>query len=214
MIKVLIFDMDGTIIDSDDIIINSWKELISLYKPKDFKVDVDRLRTYSGPPVDYSIKDLFPEMDRDFILNEYRTRTKKYYKDLKLFDDCKEVLTKFYNDGYKLAIVTSKNFEMTKKSLERFEIFNLFEFIVTCDSVKSTKPDPEGMNLVLSHFNIKPEEAISVGDSDYDYYAAKNANIPSILMSMCIRLHENDVNPLKYCKSYLELYEEIKDYDK
>lgn len=213
MIKVLIFDMDGTIIDSDQIIINSWIEMIHCFKESDYKIDIERLRSYSGPPVEYAINDLFPEKDYDFILKEYRKRTKKYYADLKLFDNAFEIINKLYLDGYKLAIVTSKNKEMCLKSLKKFNLDKLFSFIITCESVKNPKPNPEGMLKVLDYFKINCNEAISIGDSEYDYLAARGANIPSILLTMCKRVYKNKINPLSYINNYLDLYREIKKYD-
>ena len=81
MVKVLIFDMDGTLIDTDEIIYRTWKELFLEYKPKDYVIDREVVRTFSGPPVEQSINFAFPELDPDFVLKEYRKRTAKYYED-------------------------------------------------------------------------------------------------------------------------------------
>ncbi len=72
MVKLLIFDMDGTLIDTDEVLFQTWKELFLLYKPKDYVIDREFVRGFSGPPVEESIARAFPEKDPKFILNEYR----------------------------------------------------------------------------------------------------------------------------------------------
>lgn len=214
MLKVITFDMDGTIIDTDEVIIKSWIELIKLYKNKDYIIDHEHIRTYSGPPIEYAINDCFPELEYDFILKEYRKRTKKYYEtDLKLFNNTYDVIKKLYEDGYQLAIVTSKNKEMCIKCLKRFKLISFFKYIITCDDIVEQKPNPEGMNKVLKHFNVKSDEVLSIGDTQYDYYAAKNANINSIILTMCKRSFDKDVHPYCFCDNYLDLYKEIRKYD-
>ncbi len=213
-IKVLIFDMDGTIIDSDQVVIDTWIELIKVFKPKDYKIDIEKLRTYSGPPVIDSCKDCFPEYDPNFILKEYRNRTKKYYKNLGIFDGCKEIITKLHEDGYKLSIVTSKNTERTKDSLRDFDLLHFFDYIVTADDVDVGKPNPEGMNKVLNHFNITSDEALAIGDTGFDFFASKNANIKCILMKMCKRVYQKDIKPYYFVSNYYELYEVIKKHER
>ena len=212
--KVLIFDMDGTIVDSDQVIIDTRTELIKLYKPKDYKIDIDKIRTYSGPPVFESCKDCFPEYDPNFMLKEYRERTKKYYKNLKTFPGCVEVINKLYKDGYKLAIVTSKNTDRTEASLKDFDIKHLFELLVTADKVTHGKPHPEGMNKVLEYFKITSDEALVIGDTGYDYFAAKNANIKCIIMKLCKRNLDKEIKPYRFVNSYYELYEVIKEHER
>lgn len=211
MVKLLIFDMDGTLIDTDEVLYKTWKELFELYKPKDYTIDREFIRSFSGPPIESSIVRAFPEKDPDFILNEYRKRTAKYYDtDLKFFDNEKDVLNKLYKDGYILTIATSKNRPMTEKSLQIFGVFDLFSDMVTSSEDVAHKPNPDSLLLLMKKFNIKKEETLMIGDTSFDALAARNAGVKSVLLKLCPRTYEKDKMPDFFVSSYNELYDLIK----
>jgi len=211
MVKLLIFDMDGTLIDTDKVLFETRKELFLLYKPKDFAIDEEVVRTYSGPPIQESIANAFPERDPNFILKEYRARTEKYYDYyLKLYPGEKEILKKLHSEGYILTIATQKNKKMALKSLEMKGICDYFSLILTSNDGFKTKPSPDMINYILANFNCKPEEAIMIGDTAYDYLAAKNANVKSILFKGSKRTYSEEVNPEGIFETYDEIYRYLK----
>ena len=216
MVKLLIFDMDGTLIDTDEVLYETWKELFKLYKPKDYKIDREFVRGFSGPPVMDSIKLAFPEKDPDFILKEYRTRTAKYYDMdyLKLFPNELPVLRKLHEEGYLFAIATSKNREMALKTLEKYDSENMFSLILTSSDHFKTKPDPEMLNYIIDKLNVSKDETIMIGDTKFDYLAAENAKIKCILFKGAPRHYDSETKPYKIVDSYEELYKVIKNLEK
>ena len=211
MVKLLIFDMDGTLIDTDKVLFETRKELFLLYKPKDFAIDEEVVRTYSGPPIQESIANAFPERDPNFILKEYRARTEKYYDYyLKLYPGEKEILKKLHSEGYILTIATQKNKKIALKSLEMKGICDYFSLILTSNDGFKTKPSPDMINYILANFYCKPEEAIMIGDTAYDYLAAKNANVKSILFKGSKRTYSEEVNPEGIFETYDEIYRFLK----
>ncbi|MBQ9265936.1 MAG: HAD family hydrolase [Bacilli bacterium] len=211
MVKLLIFDMDGTLIDTDKVLLETWKELFKLYKPSDYVVDEEVVRTFSGPPIQESIAKAFPEKDQSFILKEYRARTEKYYDYyLKIYPGEKEVLERLSKEGYILAIATQKNKKMALKSLEMQGIYDYFSLILTSNDGFKTKPSPDMINYILANFDCKPEEAIMIGDTAYDYLAAKNAGVRSILFKGSKRTYSEEVDPLGIFSSYEEIYHFLK----
>ena len=211
MVKLLIFDMDGTLIDTDEVLYKTWKELFELYKSKDYKIERELIRTFSGPPIEDSIARAFPEKDPHFILSEYRKRTAKYYDtDLKFFDNEKEVLNKLKKDGYILTIATSKNRPMTVKSLKVFGVYELFSDMITSSEDVAHKPNPDSLLLLMDKFNVKNEETLMIGDTSFDALAARNAGVKSILLKLCPRTYEKDKMPDYFVSSYSELYNLIK----
>lgn len=211
MVKLLIFDMDGTLVDTDEVLYETWAELFRLYKPKDYVIDREFVRGFSGPPIEQSIARAFPEKDPKFILKEYRTRTAKYYDDyLKFFPNEKEVLKKLYKEGYILTISTSKNRPMAEKCLKIFGVYDWFSEMITSSEDVPHKPDPTSLNLLVEKFNVKKEEALMIGDTSFDALAAINANIKSVLLKLCPRVYEKDKMPTYFVANYQELYELIK----
>lgn len=77
--KVIIFDLDGTVADTDETIVKTYQELYSVFKPEE-KVEVSKLLTFSGPPIRETMRKEFANYDTDFMIEEYQRRTKKYYE--------------------------------------------------------------------------------------------------------------------------------------
>jgi pyrophosphatase PpaX len=215
MIKLIVFDVDGTLVDTDEVILATWKELIRLYKPSDYFLDDSIIRTFSGPPLKDSLKRVFPELDQGFIFKEYNRITPSCYKaNIRTFSNASEVLNKLKKEGYQLAIFTNKDSKMTRYTLELARIdIKLFSIVVTSDDVENLKPNPEGLLKILNYTNIKAENAINVGDTEFDYYCGKNAGIKTIMMTMKHRNYESKIFPLSFCSNYNDLYKEIKKYD-
>lgn len=211
MVKVLIFDMDGTLIDTDEIIYETWKELFLEYKPKDYVIDREVVRTFSGPPVEQSINFAFPELDPDFVLKEYRKRTSKYYDTcLKMFPGELEIIHKLHEDGYIFCVATSKNKEMTIKCLEKYNIKDYFSLILTSSDPFKHKPDPDMLNYIMKELNVSKEETLMIGDTKFDYLAAKNAGVNCIIFTGAPRHYEEDMKPYAFVNSYDEMYKIIK----
>lgn len=213
MIKLLIFDMDGTIIDSDQVLIKTREELYSLYK-KDVTFDPNKIAEYSGPPLSYALNDAFKGYDNlEFIRTEYRKRTKKYYDtDLNLFKNTKKALNLFYKNGIRLAVLTAKNLEMTTYCLKKFHLFSYFNDLITCDSNFKPKPSSEGIDFLLNKYHLKSDEVMMVGDTYYDAMAAVNAGVRSCVFTMRYRIRINEVS--KYLTLKASSYDELIDFIK
>ncbi len=210
MKKLLIFDVDGTLCDTDIILYKTWDELFKLYKRPYVEFDIEKIKLYSGPPLEFAISDAFPELDSKFIHDEYRRRTKKYYDtDLKLFENVKEVLEYFYNKGYIITTLTAKNLEMTSYSFKKLGIDKYFKEYVTRSNGFKAKPDKEGIEYLLNKYHIDKKDAIMIGDTNADIECAKNASIDSCLMTMQDRVGIKKENILYECKNFIELKELI-----
>lgn len=204
-LKVICFDVDGTLVNTDDVIIQTYIDLYHLYK-KDSPIDVKKFKTFSGPPLDQTLKNEFPNLKYDFCYSEYkRLSLINYPKYIKSFENCKKVLMDLKNHGFKLAICSSKIHDSIRYSLKLCGIDGLFDIIVGLDDVKKPKPDKEGIDKILKYFNISQDNLVFVGDTDYDILCAKNSGVSCIIMRMLKRNYKMLNDSIKCFNSYKEL---------
>lgn len=179
--KVLLFDMDGTIAYTDQMIFHTFYDLYDLYNPSNKKSE-DKLIYFSGPPLKETLPKEFPNQDWHFMYDEFIRISKPYYdKYVVPFDGEIEALEKFKKAGYKMAVVTNKGHDMAEYVLKLLHIDHLIDFVVGNGDTKENKPHPEGVELALSRFNASKKDALYIGDNDIDYITAKNASIDSLI---------------------------------
>lgn len=191
MFTTVVFDFDGTIMNTNDVVIASWKHA---YKTiKGIEVPEEKIIETFGEPILISMEREFPEMTPNEAVEIYR-KYQEEHKDrlVKLFPGmdqlCKEVKAR----GYKTAIVTSRTRNSLIGYLTKFNMLEDFDVIVTCDDTKVHKPDPEPMLIALDKMGTKPEEALMVGDSMYDILCAKNAGCQSVLVGWALAVSQED----------------------
>ena len=184
MIKVAIFDLDGTLLDTLEDLANACNYAL---KSCEFKVHpIEEYKRFVGNGRYKLIERIVPE--------EYKENTEVINKVLGLFDQyyAKHMLdmTKPYNGiynmldklkekGIKLAVVSNKPHEFVGDIVKKY-FNNSFEIAYGQRPNYPTKPDPNTVYEVIEDFNVKLEECIYIGDSDVDINTARNAKVKSI----------------------------------
>jgi pyrophosphatase PpaX len=176
-ITTVLFDLDGTLINTNDLIISSFLHTLNHYYPNQYK-EIDVL-PFMGPPLEESFGGLNPEKV-DEMCAHYRAYNHEHHDELVTeFEGVYETVETLYKQGYKLAIVSTKVRDVVLKGLDLMKLRPFFEVVITLDEVENAKPHPEPIEKALKELGASPQEAIMVGDNHHDILAGKNAGVLS-----------------------------------
>ncbi|MDP4084070.1 MAG: pyrophosphatase PpaX [Bacillota bacterium] len=169
----ILFDLDGTLINTNDLIIATFLHTLEKYYPSKYKRE--DVLPFIGP----SLKDTFYGIDPQLaeeMITEYRHFNLENHDLLvKEYDGVLETIKTLREKGFKIGIVTTKLYETVLRGLKVMKLDPYFDVIVALDHVTKEKPDPEPIFKALEQLDSKPEEAIMVGDNYHDILAGKNA---------------------------------------
>lgn len=178
--KHIIFDFDGTIINTNDLIISTLRKVAK--EKLNRELDDQDIRNMFGLTIDEQMKILDPTVHNElanYYLNIY---SKELESKTELFEGIEELLAVLKEQNYNLFILTNNNTKDTIYSMKRFNIFKYFDCIVTMDDVKVGKPDSEGLELLFENNNLNKEASLLIGDSPHDIEAGIEFGIKTILV--------------------------------
>jgi len=175
---VVLFDLDGTVIDSGAIILASMRhaarEVLGIEVP-----DEQLMAAVGGPGLEAQMEALSPDR-ADELVTVYRAHNEPLHDELACCAGMDEVLVQLKDEGRRLGIVTAKRRQTVELAFARIPIEHLFETVVGGDETKKHKPDPEPLLLALERLGAGADEAVYVGDAPFDVKAAKGAGVYSV----------------------------------
>ena len=172
--KLAIFDLDGTLFNTNDVNYNSYNEAL---KEIGCSIDYDYFCNYCNgrkyteflPNIINDEKTIYQVHKRKKEL--YSKYVDKAIKNSHLFEIIRDL-----KHEYNIVIVTTASRKNTMDLLLAFKVENLFDLIITQEDVKEPKPNPEGFNLAIKKFNVSSSQTIIFEDSDEGIKAAKKTN--------------------------------------
>ena len=183
----LLFDFDGTLMDTNDVIIQSWQHTFKTFRGEEG--DLDLILGTFGETLEYTMKNLFPEVPLEESLPVYRGyQRENFLSDIRLVPGIRELLDELQERGCTMGLVTSRLRFTTDQALEAFDLGKYFRHVVTADDVTRAKPDPQCVEMMLEVLDSSPERTIMTGDTIHDIQCAKNAGIESVLVDWSITL--------------------------
>jgi HAD superfamily hydrolase (TIGR01549 family) len=172
--KGIIFDIDGTLTSTNDLIFASFNFITKKYLGKTFSNE--EILKWFGPTEDVILK--------EFCGDDYEKACEEYYKFYSdnhfmadIYPGIKEILDELKANEVLLSIYTGKGKEAATITLKKLNIYKYFDLIITGDEIKEHKPSPEGIEIFLDKFNLKKDEVIMIGDSPSDINAARSAGV-------------------------------------
>ena len=174
------FDFDGTVMDTNGLIVESWQYTVKTLAGRD--ISIEDIQSTLGEVIAYSMTRIIPEIDPATAVSTYREYQRdRYLSRIHLFDGAIETLTALKNNGVKIGMVTSRLANSTFKALDHFDMRQYFDAILTAEDTPKFKPDPEPINLMLDALEADPAKSIYLGDTVHDILAAKAAGVYTIL---------------------------------
>jgi pyrophosphatase PpaX len=222
-IKLVIFDVDGVIFDIIDAIRDSIQEGIEKYHLKqsldDAMPDISRLMELAqSMPIPEIILNANELMDIKIfegltVLKRLRIAISIYSKyrarkdSSQLFPGIEDVIKGLSNKGIKLAILSNNKRSYVLEALKKENLEKYFSNILGFNEVSKTKPDPEGLIKLLQLEEVKPEQALFIGDMATDIQAGKNAKIRTIAVASGLTVKEKlqSENPFYLINNIQEL---------
>ncbi len=182
--SLLVFDWDGTLMDSKAQIVNCMQSAIAdlSLAPR----TNEQISNIIGLGLEEAINSLYPDLKPKEIQHAAQTYREFYlFKDKTpspLFDGVKEVLNTLKEADYELAVATGKSRRGLDKGLAETGLHSYFPITRCADETRS-KPHPQMLEEILVDYNTEAKKALMIGDSEYDLQLANNANVDGFAVS-------------------------------
>ena len=190
MIRLIIFDLDGTLVDSGIDITNALNYAVMPYGLDE--ITVEKTVGMVGEGLSRLIEKLLGK-DRADIMPQVLERFIQYYSGhladfTRPYPGVRETLERL--PQYRKVVLSNKRENLSKRLLEMLGLLKYFDIVLGSDSVEERKPSPKPVLQILNMFSLKPEEAVIVGDSNYDIDAGKSAGVKTVAVTYGYRSPE------------------------
>ena len=195
--RYIIFDFDGTLANTNDIIVASWQATFEKYLG--YSMSVREIEATFGEILVNTIGRLIPEAPVDEVVDYYRAYQNSHQQDYEVyvFEGIRELLEQLRVRGCIIGVGTSRTSYSFWNYMKKLEMDQLVDEVVTMNDVTSHKPDPETIDAVLKKMMVYAGEAfdddsgipdsvrnaaIMIGDTKYDIGCANNARVDSVMV--------------------------------
>ncbi|MDR9797839.1 pyrophosphatase PpaX [Aeribacillus pallidus] len=172
-IDTVLFDLDGTLINTNELIIESFLHTLNYYYPG--KYQREDILPFIGPPLIDTFQRINLEKAEEMVRRYREFNHAQHDLLVKEYDHVHETVRALKEKGLKLGIVTTKIRDTVMMGLKLTEMDSFFDAIITLDDVQHAKPHPEPVLSALKLLGSEPSNALMVGDNLHDIEAGKNA---------------------------------------
>lgn len=173
MLKYVIFDIDGTIIDSELVILKSLQQVL---KEEGMDYKIDDLKFSFGIPGFNSLQKLNVK-DIDRVLNKWAKTILDFSHEIKPFPGIVDVLKHLSASPVRTGIVTSKTKQEFVEGFVPHGLNTYFDCVITASDTENHKPHPEPLLACMRRLQANPEQTVYIGDAIYDLQCAKDAGV-------------------------------------
>jgi pyrophosphatase PpaX len=187
-LKCVVFDMDGTLAQTNQLIYDSFNYIAEKYEGRKFAIP--EIVALFGPPEEVCMQNMVGKDRCGAAMKDYLQFYRANHNRLAtLVPGIEDVLKFIKSRGVSLAVFTGKGTSTAEITLEEFGIRQYFDYVVSGTDVKNHKPSSEGLEKIIAHFGVQPEEVLMVGDHTSDVEAAHEAgaNIAAVVWDSYVK---------------------------
>lgn len=174
-ITTLLFDFDGTLLNTNELIIHTFSLVLDNHFPDQY--NRDDILQFIGPSLNQTFDVIAPSRAEELV-REYRELNIALHDELvSEYDGVVETLHILKDRGLKMAIVSTKKRATILHGLRLMGVSELFDAIISLDEVENPKPDPEPILKALKELSSSAEESLMIGDNSHDIDGGKNAGV-------------------------------------
>ena len=183
MIKAVIFDLDGTLVDSVEYHAEAW---VKAFKEYGYDFSHETLSQQIGKGSEFIVSEFLSSEEAEKLHSDIAQYRKQYYQDnllekVRPFPKVKELFEAIKADGIRIVLASSAREDTIEHYKQLLEIEDLIEGATSTDEVEQSKPEPDIFRTALDKLDgVSADEAIVVGDSPYDAIAAKKIDLTTI----------------------------------
>jgi pyrophosphatase PpaX len=178
---VVLFDFDGTVLDSGEIILASMRHATQIVLGRDIEDEV-LMAAVGGSGLNEQMR-LLDESRVDELVRVYRAHNEPLHSGLACCAGMEDALTRLKDEGRRLGLVTAKRRVTVSLAFEHVPIEHLFDVVVGSDDTERHKPDPAPLLHALDLLDARADDAVYVGDSPFDIRAAKGAGMHAVAVT-------------------------------
>lgn len=191
----IIFDIDGTLAETHELIFASFNYVAEKYLSKRFTDE--EIVSLFGPTEDVILKEWMKE-DYEVARKDYFDFYESKHSEMaEIFPGLKEVILYIKKKNIPLGIFTGKGRDSAVITLKAIQLFEHFDMILSGDDVEEHKPSPEGILKFVENYKLNPERVLMVGDTAHDIIASKDAGVKCAL----VLWDDYSRNKFKNCKT-------------
>ncbi|MGE4231917.1 MAG: HAD family hydrolase [Bacteriovoracia bacterium] len=176
--SLVVWDLDGTLVDSMPSAIEAFNDAIEPFLGK--RLPTEELLSYFGSAEPIILERIIGKQNLAKSYEIFKESTIKRLDKSKVFDGITEALNQISKKDAHQAIFTGRGREGTEIILKHNNLRDHFKLIVTANEVENPKPDPEGLHLLTDRFRIAPRKTAMIGDSLFDIQAGKKARVVTV----------------------------------
>jgi pyrophosphatase PpaX len=186
---VVLFDLDGTVVDSGAIILASMRHATRQVLGIDAS-DAELMAAVGGPGLEAQMAAFAPDRV-DELVRVYRAHNIPLHDDLQPCEGMEDVIVRLHAEGVRLGVVTAKLRETAELAFTKLQVGHLFEVLVGGNETDRHKPDPDPLLLAARRLGVDAIDCAYIGDSPFDIRAANAAHMYSVAVTWG-RIHDRE----------------------